>query len=723
MKVTRIACLLALSCAGSYVSSSAELTEPVGTSSPTQTATVTITTAGTLQTISVLTQGAIGLDFNAASGGTCSVGHTYAVGNTCAVNYTFKPTKPWIRYGGVALADSSGKLLGNTYVTATGTGPQPIFPSNNSVATLVTDIDGPEGVAVDGNGNVYVADGSSQIKEIVAVNGKIPAKPTIRMLGGGFLNPLGVAVDGSGNVFVADNGNAAVKEILAVNGSIPANPTINIVGRIYYPWSVAVDGRGNVYVGNANWGAVQEIVAADGSIPVNPTIRILVIAYDDFSSPLGLGVDASGNVYFSDATTNGVEEIVAVNGSIPTNPATKALGSGFYHPIGLAVDGSGNVYVADGDINYYEIGKHPIKEIVAVNGSIPANPTINVIGNGFYQPFGLAVDGSGNVYVGDSGNLRVAELNRADPPNLSFAATPVGLTGSPQSVIFGNSGNVTLTGSTLSVSANWDQVAGSGTPADCTASFSLVAGAACNLSIIFDPTETGPLTGAATFTDNALNMPGAAQQVSLSGAGLGGFSEATLAFGNLALGQQKDVSLQFTDTGTGPVTFAPVINGPSFTVPSSENGCGTAIPAGHSCSFSVRFLPRTYGGHADILTLAGPGVTATVQLTGQTTGVGAEIGLLDFGTIPYGTPAILDVPMVNYGVAKNVTFSTSINGSSFQVLTAGNSCLYGLTEALQCTIPVEFSPSAVGDYANVLTITASSGDVSTVGLIGIASQP
>jgi hypothetical protein len=110
----------------------------------------------------VLTQGATGLDFNAASGGTCSVGHSYAVGNTCTVNYTFKPTRPWIRYGGIALADSSGGLLGNTYVAGTGTGPQPIFSSNNNVANLANGFGLPYGVAVDGSGNIYVADATGR---------------------------------------------------------------------------------------------------------------------------------------------------------------------------------------------------------------------------------------------------------------------------------------------------------------------------------------------------------------------------------------------------------------------------------------------------------------------------------------------------------------------------------------------------------------------------------
>jgi hypothetical protein len=79
--------------------------------------------------------------------------------------------------------------------------------------------------------------------------------------------------------------------------------------------------------------------------------------------------------------------------------------------------------------------------------------------------------------------------------------------------------------------------------------------------------------------------------------------------------------------------------------------------------------------------------------------------------------------MVNYRVQQYVTFSTSINGPSFKVLTAGNTCLSGVNLTQKCTLPIEFSPAAIGGHGDVLTITASTGDVSTVKLYGIASQP
>jgi len=74
--------------------------------------------------------------------------------------------------------------------------------------------------------NVYVADFRSNVFEIQAVDGSIPPSPTITTLGSGFNGLLGVAVDGSGNVYVADSGNSAVKEILAVNAAfLPRQPS------------------------------------------------------------------------------------------------------------------------------------------------------------------------------------------------------------------------------------------------------------------------------------------------------------------------------------------------------------------------------------------------------------------------------------------------------------------------------------------------------------------
>ena len=87
--------------------------------------------------------------------------------------------------------------------------------AGGTVKTLGSGFYSPYGVAVDGSGNVYVADSyNNAVKEIVAAGGYT----TVNTLGSGFLHPRGVAVDGSGNVFVADSRNNAVKEIVAAGG-------------------------------------------------------------------------------------------------------------------------------------------------------------------------------------------------------------------------------------------------------------------------------------------------------------------------------------------------------------------------------------------------------------------------------------------------------------------------------------------------------------------------
>ena len=102
-----------------------------------------------------------------------------------------------------------------------------VVSSTSTVNTIGSGFNFPIGVAVDGSGNVFVADyGNNAVKEIVALGG---FHSTVNTIGSGFSSPIGVAVDGSGNVFVADAGNNAVKEIVAVGGVVSASLTVNTI--------------------------------------------------------------------------------------------------------------------------------------------------------------------------------------------------------------------------------------------------------------------------------------------------------------------------------------------------------------------------------------------------------------------------------------------------------------------------------------------------------------
>jgi len=95
---------------------------------------------------------------------------------------------------------------------------------------------------------------------------------------------------------------------------------------------------------------------------------------------------------------------------------------------------------------------------------------------------------------------------------------------------------------------------------------------------------------------------------------------------------------------------------------------------------------------------------------------------LKFGSIPSGTTEVLPLTITNFGLPGTVTVGTSINGTSYKVLTtAQNTCQAGIMAAQSCILPVEFDPTSVGTYDNVLTIEASGGSSRpTIPLEGVA---
>ncbi|MDR3735647.1 MAG: MBG domain-containing protein, partial [Acidobacteriaceae bacterium] len=355
---------------------------------------------------------------------------------------------------------------------AYATGPRVIY--NGVVSTLGSGFSYPYGVAVDGSGNVYVADGGNNaVKEILAVGGVIPSSPTIKMLGSGFSGPISVAVDGSGNVYVANYSSSTVKEILAVGGVIPSNPTINTLGSGFsLPTGVAVDGSGNVYVADYNHNAVKEIEPAAvsfGTVNVGSTSAAQTLQFT-VSSSIAIGsiqylTQGVPNLDFNplandpsnslcavqtySATTNCILDVTFT----PTAPGTRSgavvikdnaspanvlatvylSGTGaapqVTYPtssittsfaqtvnpvsIGVAVDASQNFFVST---------KASVLEFKAGCFSLSCATTV---GGGFSYSAGLALDGAGNLYVADY----IAPGIDLVPPGCGSAACMVSLGG------------------------------------------------------------------------------------------------------------------------------------------------------------------------------------------------------------------------------------------------------------------------------------------------------
>jgi sugar lactone lactonase YvrE len=520
----------------------------------------------------VFLQGATGVGFVDAGTGSCSGASSYTQGATCTVNVTFTPKFAGVHFGAVTLNDTNGNVIATAPLTGTGQGSQIAFsPGTINELINTNGINDPNGVAVDGRGDVYVANGGDNtVTEFVAVGGVIPDAPTVRTLSttGSFASPSGIAVDGSGNVYVADLGNHEVKEIVAVNGVIPDSPTIRPLGSGFAnPCGVAVDASGNVYVADFNHSGVNEIVAVNGVIPDSPIINTMG---SGFSHACGVAVDGSGNVYVADSGNNAVKQIVAVNGVIPSSPTINTLGSGFSDPQGLFLDAVGNLYVADS-------GSFVVKEIVAVNGVISSSSTINTVNTGAGQlnnPSGVAVDGNGNIYIADTRNSALKIFDRSDPPMLEFS-NDIGATDTKSLTVL-NVGNMDLhfpppiSGINPSITPGftWDGAGSTTCPQIGTSSSQgvLSTGASCSISIGFTPASPANVTGTLLLTDDSLNITAlgvgaATQSIALSGSGDAINPTITFAVPDHNLGDAP-FTVSATSDSTGAFTYT-VSSGPA----------------------------------------------------------------------------------------------------------------------------------------------------------------
>jgi DNA-binding beta-propeller fold protein YncE len=246
-----------------------------------------------------------------------------------------------------------------------------------AVALASAGLSGPVAVAVDGSGNVYLADtGNNAIKEWSAATQQVTT-----LVSTGLNQPAAVAVDNSGNVYIADTGNHAIKQWNATTQQVTALVSTGL----NQPVGVAVDGSGNVYIADSLNNAIEVWNAM--------TQQVTALVSTGLNQPVGVAVDGSGNVYIADSLNDAIEEWSAA-----TQQVTTLVSTGVNQPAGVAVDGSGNVYMA------YS------KSAAIAEWSAATQQVTTLVSTGLQQPVGVAVDGSGNVYIADAGNNAVEEI-------------------------------------------------------------------------------------------------------------------------------------------------------------------------------------------------------------------------------------------------------------------------------------------------------------------------
>jgi hypothetical protein len=687
---------LALGAAGANAQGASFPSENVGSSSAGQAVTVAATTAGTVNTIEVLTMGQANLDFAADtlpadSGLTTCTAATLALAQTCNVGVIFTPAAPGRRVGAVVLLDAGSNVLGTTYIYGAGLGSLGAFVPGY-VTTAAGELrtykgalgdgglalDGelylPSGVAFDGAGNLYIADTAhGRVRMVCAaassgiINGT-QAKCTaagiiITVAGGGnvclhqtdplgdgcpasestLANPGGVAVDGAGNLYIADTGSNEIREVSAVSGIITvfagdvnglcAGRTDNLgdgcqatSATLNQPEGATFDVFGNLYIADTSNHRIR-MVSPSGVITtfagggagcgaqtdsVGDGCNASQALLDD---PYPVAFDASGNMYVPDSSHDRVRIVTATSGVVtPSSTISTFAGTGapgyagdggpatsaqLYAPSGVAIDPAQNVYIADTQdsaIRKVNVGTLDIETIIspANNQTYVPSRTPPFTGLSLYGPVGLAFDTQGDLFIGDTLEMVVQEMES----NLSIVdllpppatnAILVDSQSTPQLITVENIGNspLDLTGITPQTNAQVD--AGTTT---CNTS-PLGVGDNCIVGAVFAPTTAAdPLVTNIDVTTPQANSPldieivGDAQPLNSTTTAITGKPDPS------NFGQQVAFTVNVTTgTGTlnGTVTITDTFNGTLTTL--ASNLKVTASGTSATATYSISTLP------------------------------------------------------------------------------------------------------------------------------------
>jgi uncharacterized repeat protein (TIGR01451 family) len=369
--------------------------------------------------------------------------------------------------------------------TAAGTGVSQYSGDGGDAASASLVL--PMGLAFDGAGNLLIAD-LSRIRRVDAATNVIT---TIAGNGtGGFSGDggpalsagfvaQGVGVDGTGNLLIAD-GHERIRRVDAATGvitTIAGNGTSAFfVGdggpaasaRMRFPVKVAFDRFGNVYASDQSNGRIRRVDAATGVITTvagggtggdgGPATSAAL-----GSNPAGVAFDGSGNLLLTgggrvrsvDVTTGIISTIAGGGVGGDGGPATSAS---LLNPWDVAADPEGNLFIA-------ELSAHRIRRVDAATGTITTvagNGTAGFGGDGgpatsanLNQPRGLAVDGSGNVFIADTENNRIRRVDAA-----SGTISTIMSTSRPEDMEVDAGGNLFVAATGVSAILRVDAVSG-----------------------------------------------------------------------------------------------------------------------------------------------------------------------------------------------------------------------------------------------------------------------
>jgi sugar lactone lactonase YvrE len=559
--------------------------------------------------------------------------------------------------------------------------------SGDAAAAAGAELNAPRDIAFDASGDMYIADGKNDVIRMVYEGGSAAASllatlgvacasgcthttpvvgdiytiagahGTVGNTGDGglasaaYLNsPYAVAVDGSGNIYIADTSNNRVRKITASTGIISnfagssagtaATPgTVSTYGNggaatsalLDYPTSLAIDNSNDVYIADAKDCEIRMVFASTANISAvagtgscgytaTPAPSTTPATTAKLSNPYGIALDASGNLYISDVSNAVIQLVSASTGYITTvvgnhtaGTAGVANGNGglatsaeLVYVWKIAVDRLGNLVISDTNgyqVRYYVPSTGYIYALAGTgtSGDSPSSTAVSgaAVTSALNYPYGIAADPLNNIYFADASNnvIRKIDASAISP----YAGVSVGATGVAQPFYAQVTSADTV--STFQTASGFGDFT-SGTESGCTLGSSNAVGTVCVEPVTFAPLGPGLRTAPLVITDST------GSEAVLGLAGIGKAPRLTFTPGTIS-------TLAGTGTagytGDGSAASSATLSTPTSTAVDSAGNIYIADTANNA----VRMINASSG---DISTIAGTGVAGYTGNSGAATG-------------------------------------------------------------------------------------------------------
>ncbi len=344
------------------------------------------------------------------------------------------------------------------------------FSPNGTLATASLLYE-PIGAAVDAAGNFYFSDQNNcVVREIVAATGVMnTVAGTVHVCnysgdGGQATSaelsfPQEVALDGAGNLYIADIGNALVRRVNLTTGIIttyagtpgtagfPTNNVLATLAPLSGPVALAVDTGGNLFIADQNDNVVCRVDATSKNLTIVAGTGAFGYSGDGgpatsatMRAPDGVAVDSSGNLYISDSESAVIREVLSPTNPNTPNEITTIVGTGIFgfngdgaatsiqltNPFGLFVDPtSGNLWIADFWSNRVRMYNASLKTVTTVVGSDAVGDGGAATSASLYYPRNPALDTNGDLYLVDAQNNRIREISAADQTITTVVGTGI----------------------------------------------------------------------------------------------------------------------------------------------------------------------------------------------------------------------------------------------------------------------------------------------------------